>query len=159
MRLGCALAVGSDSTVDVLRMVSDGISGATVNVPTPTSMTPSTPSFAVTRAVQLPYTGDAGTVYAYCSTQVDEVVRPQPPAAPCAVMDWPVTIVLPPASMMLTAAPEMSKLPNGSLTVARMYSVLPGFHVACCAPVLNACVQVCTLFTLMIVALLSSTRE
>src|SRR5690349_12636480 len=119
-------------------MVNEGISGATVNVPTPTSVTPSTPSFAVTRSVQLPYTGATGTVYWYWSTQVAEVVRPQPAAAPCAVIAWLVTSVLPPASMMLRVAPEMSKLPNGSLTVARTNNVLPGFQLVCCAPVFHA---------------------
>src|SRR6186713_2664177 len=131
MRFGCALPVGSETGVDVLSMVNEGISAATVNVPTPTSVTPSTPSFAVTRTVQLPNTGAAGTTYWYCSTQVAEVVRPQPAAAPCAVIAWLATRVFPPASMMLTVAPAMSKLPNGSLTVARTYRVLPGFHVAC----------------------------
>src|SRR5690349_6419106 len=102
MRFGCALPVGSESTTEVLSTVNDGSSGATTNVPTPTSVTPSTPSFAVTRTVQLPKVGDAGTVYWYCSTQVAEVVRPHPPAAPCAVMAWLVSTVVPPASMMLT---------------------------------------------------------
>src|SRR4051812_12986457 len=102
--------------------------------------------------VQLPNCGAAGTVYWHCRTQVDEVVSPQPAAAPCAVMAWLVNTVVPPASIMLTVAHEMSKLPNGSLTVARMYSVLPGFHVPCCTPLFHAWVQVCTLFTLMNVA-------
>ncbi len=91
--------------------------------------------------------------------QVAEVVSPQPAALPCAVMAALLTTVLPFGSRMLIVALEMSKLPNGSLTCARTNSVLPGFQVPCCAPPFQAAVQVCTLFTLMTVALLSSTRE
>src|SRR5215510_8759070 len=159
MRLGLLTAPGAEITVDDLTTLSMGCGGATTKLPTPMSLTPSTPSFAVTRMVQPPITGDAGTVYAYCSTQVADVSRPQPAAAPCAVMVWALTRVTLLGSTMLSVALVMSKLPNGSLTVARTYTVLPGLNVDCCTPVFQAWVQVCTLLTLMTVALLRSTRE
>src|SRR3954463_11240835 len=153
MRFGFALPDASESTTEDLSTVIDGCGYATMKLPTPRSKTPSTPSFAVTRTVQPPYAGEAGTVYWYWKTQVAEVVSPQPAAAPCAVMAALVTSVLPPASMMLIVALEISKLPNGSLTCARMNSVLAGFQVPCWAPVLYAAVQVWMLFTLTTVAL------
>jgi hypothetical protein len=62
-----------------------------------------------------------------------------------------LTTVLLAGSSTVMRALEMSKLPNGSLMSARTNTVAPG--------ALNAAFHVVTLFTLMTVALLRSTRE
>src|SRR5689334_764196 len=121
MRFGfVALLTGSLRTVDVFTIVRLGCGIATVKLPTPRSVTvPSAPSLAVTRTVQPPSDGDAGTVYAVWKMQVAAACELQVAGAPCAVIDALFTCVTFDGSMIVTFAPPMSKLPNGSLTCAR----------------------------------------
>src|SRR6185369_5201812 len=121
MRFGFVeLLMGSEMTVDVLTIVIVGCGITTVKLPTPRSMTvPSVPSLAVTRTVQPPSDGDAGTVYGYWKTQVAAACELQVAGAPCAVIATLFTCVTFDGSMIVTRAPPMSKLPNGSLTCAR----------------------------------------
>src|SRR5687768_11515930 len=127
MRFGfVVLFTGSDSTVDVLRMVSEGCGISTMNVPRRKSVTPSTPSSAVTLTFQVPSTGDAGTVYWYWKMQLAAVCELQVAGAPCAVIAAFGTTVAPAGSVIVMRAPLMSKLPNGSLTCARMNTFAPG---------------------------------
>src|SRR5215831_6897091 len=79
--------------------------------------------------------------------------------APCAVMAWLFTCVVPAGSMMLMRALPMSKLPNGSLTCARTNTVAPGKKLPCAAPPLNAALQVVTESTLTTVVAGNSMRE
>src|SRR5687767_8220390 len=118
MRFGLLVVfTGSQMTVEVLRIVSDGCGMATVKLPTPMSCTvPSMPSKPVTRTVHAPSDGDAGTAYWYWKTQVAALSELQVAGAPCAVMSWLDTCVTFAGSMMVMRALEMSKLPNGSLT-------------------------------------------
>ena len=108
-------------------MVSEGCGIATMKLPTPKSVTvPSVPSLAVTRTVQPPSAGDAGTVYWYWKMQLAALVELQVAGAPCAVMSWLFTCVTLAGSMMVMRALLMSKLPNGSLICARTNTLVPG---------------------------------
>src|SRR5881394_2539096 len=128
MRFGLVvLFTGSDSTLEVLRMVSEGCGITTVKLPTPRSVTVlSTPSLPVTRIVQPPSVGAPGTVYWYWKIQVDAVSELHVAGAPCAVINWLFTCVTFAGSMIVMRALEMSKLPNGSLICARTNTFAPG---------------------------------
>src|SRR5512134_1815887 len=117
MRFGLFVVfTGSQRTAEVLRIVSDGCGMATVKLPTPMSCTvPSTPSKPVTRTVQAPSDGEAGTAYWYWKMQVAALDELHVAGAPCAVMGWFDTCVTFAGSMIVMRALEMSKLPNGSL--------------------------------------------
>src|SRR3954471_550380 len=110
MRFGFEAAlIGSESTVDVLTIVIAGCGIATVNAPTPRSVTvPSVPSAAVMRTVQPPSEGDAGTVYAYWKMQVAAACELQVAGAPCAVIATLLTCVTLAGSMIVIRAPPMS---------------------------------------------------
>src|SRR5688572_11445441 len=160
MRLGSP-ATGEEITVDDFTTVRAGCGNVTLKLPTPSSNTPSTPSLPMTLMVQVPSagTGVAGSVKENWNRQVAAVVELQVAGAFCAVIGWLFTCTALAASRTVIRALEMSKLPKGSLMTARTNTVAPGKYAACCAPPLNAALQVSTLSTLMTVALFSSTRE
>src|SRR5678815_1439067 len=114
--------------VDDLTMVIDGCGYATTKESRPSSNTPSTPSLPRTRMFQVPSAGVGvlGSTNWYSYTQTADEVELQ--VAPTCVMGWLVTGVPVgvPASVIQMFALEMSKLPNGSLTVARTNTVAPG---------------------------------
>jgi hypothetical protein len=72
----------------------------------------------------LPIGGDAGIVYAYSNTHTAEFCWLHVGAT--AVIGWLVTIDPLAGSSSVIVALEMSNEPNGSLMLARRYTIAPG---------------------------------